>query len=50
MKKILLIGALGTMLIGMSGCTGIQSSMKDAESDVSGLNRVVNVYSDNGEY
>ncbi|MBJ8573175.1 DUF5052 family protein, partial [Clostridioides difficile] len=49
MKKFLLTGLLGTMLIAMSGCTGIQSSMKDAESDVSGLNRTVNVYSDNGE-
>ncbi|HBF6293744.1 TPA: DUF5052 family protein [Clostridioides difficile] len=49
MKKFLLIGVVGTMLMGISGCTGIQSSMKDAESDVSGLNRTVNVYSDDGE-
>lgn len=49
MKKFLLTGLLGTVLIGMSGCTEIQSSIKDTESDVSGLNRTVNVYSDNGE-
>lgn len=45
MKKFLLTGLLGTVLIGMSGCTEIQ---KDSKEDIK-TSVTVSLYSNNGE-
>ncbi|HFL2422482.1 TPA: DUF5052 domain-containing protein [Clostridioides difficile] len=45
MKRFLLIGVLGTMLIGMSGCTEVQENSKDEINKPT----TVSLYSTNGE-
>ncbi len=44
-----LIALVAVLLIGVSGCEEWSRSMKDFSSSVTGLNRVVSVYGQNGE-
>ncbi|HBF4616143.1 TPA: DUF5052 domain-containing protein [Clostridioides difficile] len=48
MKKFLLTGVLGIMLVGMSGCTEIQ---KDSKNNIENIKTgvTVSLYSSNGE-
>ncbi|EOY7170372.1 DUF5052 domain-containing protein [Clostridioides difficile] len=48
MKKFLLIGLLGTVLIGMSGCTEIQKDSKNNTENIK-TSVTVSLYSNNGE-
>ncbi|MCC0783537.1 DUF5052 domain-containing protein [Clostridioides sp. ES-S-0108-01] len=48
MKKFLLTGLLGTILIGMSGCTEIQKDSKNNTEDIK-TSVTVSLYSNNGE-
>ncbi|OMI07676.1 hypothetical protein BVL54_19825 [Bacillus paralicheniformis] len=48
-KKTILAGVIGLGVLAASGCAAFDSSMKDFESNTSGLDRKVTVYSKTGK-